>query len=501
MISPQVFTAEFGDAPLAVMKDPRICRFLPLWLEVLARLGVAPKAVVPLATRSRSPARSPGATACPRTRRCCSGCATASRPSTPPVGCREASCATTTSSPTGALPPTGWRRPPDLRWPVPPDAAAPAIEAFLSGDMRHHDAGPPKISAAASPSPAGSARPGRTGRSRRGVTRRGWPGSMRCAPRSTPPMRLMGTAARRQRAAATDLTAARRRLGERPRPPRLPPPSRRRRRPRRRKRSRRYAEQAAAAHDELTRPGPRCQELADGNAQTPAGAGRHDGRAGGSAQLDLLEAHRPAAGGQRPDPPHPPGPTSAAENLSRRNPAAPRRVLRLAGKSGHIPHGSSTPERSLSGTPGRSDLGCVSRLIVQAKKLSRFLFPGPPAARLYPQGAGERPLRPRLLHHPPPEHALDFPALSGPPLRHHRRARASEAEPGFRRLDLPALQPRTSGTPASRPSCITSRSATASSGSSRSCPSRSAASPARCRGSATARPPPPTSRSWPCLLP
>jgi hypothetical protein len=44
----QVFQAEFGDAPLAVLKDPRICRFLPLWLELLAGLGVTAKAVIPL---------------------------------------------------------------------------------------------------------------------------------------------------------------------------------------------------------------------------------------------------------------------------------------------------------------------------------------------------------------------------------------------------------------------------------------------------------------------
>ncbi len=42
------FEAEFGDAALAVLKDPRICRFVPLWREVLAGLGVAPKVVMPL---------------------------------------------------------------------------------------------------------------------------------------------------------------------------------------------------------------------------------------------------------------------------------------------------------------------------------------------------------------------------------------------------------------------------------------------------------------------
>ena len=124
------------------------------------------------------------------------------------------------------------------------------------------------------------------------------------------------------------------------------------------------------------------------------------------------------------------------------DPAAPRRVLRLAGKSGHIPHGSGTPERSLSGTPGRSDLGCDFAIDRSGQEAFPVHVPGPPAAGLYPQGAGERPVRPGLLHHPPPGHALDFPALSGATLRHHRRARASAAEPGFLRLDLPALQSR-----------------------------------------------------------
>jgi hypothetical protein len=33
---------EFGDAPLFVVKDPRICRFVPLWERVLDRVGVRP---------------------------------------------------------------------------------------------------------------------------------------------------------------------------------------------------------------------------------------------------------------------------------------------------------------------------------------------------------------------------------------------------------------------------------------------------------------------------
>jgi hypothetical protein len=38
---------EFGAAPLLVLKDPRICRFLPFWLCVLGEAGVTPRAVIP----------------------------------------------------------------------------------------------------------------------------------------------------------------------------------------------------------------------------------------------------------------------------------------------------------------------------------------------------------------------------------------------------------------------------------------------------------------------
>lgn len=37
-----IFNAEFGSAEISVLKDPRICRLLPLWLEVFDELGVTP---------------------------------------------------------------------------------------------------------------------------------------------------------------------------------------------------------------------------------------------------------------------------------------------------------------------------------------------------------------------------------------------------------------------------------------------------------------------------
>lgn len=39
---------EFGDAPLFVLKDPRICRLVPFWREVLKALGAEPRFVLPV---------------------------------------------------------------------------------------------------------------------------------------------------------------------------------------------------------------------------------------------------------------------------------------------------------------------------------------------------------------------------------------------------------------------------------------------------------------------
>jgi hypothetical protein len=39
---------EFGDAPLIFVKDPRICRFVPFTLSVLAELNISPVVIVPL---------------------------------------------------------------------------------------------------------------------------------------------------------------------------------------------------------------------------------------------------------------------------------------------------------------------------------------------------------------------------------------------------------------------------------------------------------------------
>src|ERR1700689_3396410 len=43
-----VLTEEFGDEPMIVLKDPRICRFVPYTLSLLADLNVTPVAVLPV---------------------------------------------------------------------------------------------------------------------------------------------------------------------------------------------------------------------------------------------------------------------------------------------------------------------------------------------------------------------------------------------------------------------------------------------------------------------
>lgn len=40
--------AEYGDSPFLTLKDPRLCRLVPLWLRVLSRLGYVPSFVLPV---------------------------------------------------------------------------------------------------------------------------------------------------------------------------------------------------------------------------------------------------------------------------------------------------------------------------------------------------------------------------------------------------------------------------------------------------------------------
>jgi len=44
----QLFEEEFDGEPLAVVKDPRVCRFAPFWLEVLAGIEAEARAIIPV---------------------------------------------------------------------------------------------------------------------------------------------------------------------------------------------------------------------------------------------------------------------------------------------------------------------------------------------------------------------------------------------------------------------------------------------------------------------
>jgi hypothetical protein len=44
----QLFKEEFGGEPLAVLKDPRVCRFVPFWLDVLAGIKARARVVIPV---------------------------------------------------------------------------------------------------------------------------------------------------------------------------------------------------------------------------------------------------------------------------------------------------------------------------------------------------------------------------------------------------------------------------------------------------------------------
>src|SRR3546814_1754807 len=41
-----VIEQEYGDAPMILLKDPRICRFLPFWLDACESFGIEPLVVL-----------------------------------------------------------------------------------------------------------------------------------------------------------------------------------------------------------------------------------------------------------------------------------------------------------------------------------------------------------------------------------------------------------------------------------------------------------------------
>ncbi|MCW5726859.1 hypothetical protein [Parvibaculum sp.] len=141
----EALNAEFGNAPLFVLKDPRICRLAPFWLDVFGRAGVKPLIVLPL--------RNPLEVAASLEKR---------DNLAPEFGCLvwlrhvlEAEAASR------GLPRfhcsydellTGWpqlvARAADvlkLSCPEPDESARPEIDAFLNGELRHHREEPRRV--------------------------------------------------------------------------------------------------------------------------------------------------------------------------------------------------------------------------------------------------------------------------------------------------------------------------------------------------------------------
>jgi hypothetical protein len=136
-----VISAEFGAAAIFVVKDPRMCRLVPLWLSTLDTSGITPGAVLMV----RDPVEVARSLA-----------ARDGMPATYALllwlrHMLDAEYATRTVpravvSYEGLM--TNWRDEVrqistrlDLAWPCSPDAAGDAVARFLSSDLRHHVAG------------------------------------------------------------------------------------------------------------------------------------------------------------------------------------------------------------------------------------------------------------------------------------------------------------------------------------------------------------------------
>lgn len=136
-----LIVAEYGDAPLIVVKDPRLCRLLKLWRPVLDRLGIDAAAVIPL--------RNPQETAASLAAREGFGEAKSlllwltylldAERDTRAMTRVFVTFDQLLAAPVATLGRIGAAL--DLAWPHPPDSALPALRAFLAPDLRHHAAG------------------------------------------------------------------------------------------------------------------------------------------------------------------------------------------------------------------------------------------------------------------------------------------------------------------------------------------------------------------------
>ncbi len=134
----EVFSDEFGDAALVVLKDPRICRFVPVWLDVLDELGVVPKAIItfrhPLEVAQsllhrdgipREKALLLWLRHCLEAERATRGIARCLLPYAALLADWRA-CADRLASTLG------------IEWPTPPQGEAPPAGAFVQSGLRHH---------------------------------------------------------------------------------------------------------------------------------------------------------------------------------------------------------------------------------------------------------------------------------------------------------------------------------------------------------------------------
>lgn len=145
--------AEYGDARLIVVKDPRLCRLLPLWRPVLDRLGIAPAAVIPL--------RHPQEVAASLAAR--EGFGEAKSLLLWLIHLLDAERDTRDmprclvrydrllADPVGLLGRIGNSL--GLAWPQPPATVRPALVSFLAADLRHHAAADADVLARADVAP------------------------------------------------------------------------------------------------------------------------------------------------------------------------------------------------------------------------------------------------------------------------------------------------------------------------------------------------------------
>ena len=99
----ETISQEFGEAPLFVLKDPRICRFLPLTLSILEELNARSVGILQIRNPWRWHLHCANGTASRCTSRFCCGSVTFSTRSIIRGRSSDSSCTTTVSCSTGEL--------------------------------------------------------------------------------------------------------------------------------------------------------------------------------------------------------------------------------------------------------------------------------------------------------------------------------------------------------------------------------------------------------------